>query len=108
MRFADEHSITHKGTLSPKRDEKSLLTATCWTKRACQEIWNRKGQLSGGDRCWLGLLLRILKYSASGLAAQPSGFHVLDQQGRGAEFLTQRFVEVFEDVQACVEPDQID
>src|ERR1700680_2476956 len=51
---------------------------------------------------------RILKHSPPRLAAKSSGFHVLREQRTGPKFFAERFMQVFEDVQASVKPDQID
>jgi len=52
--------------------------------------------------------LPVLEHSAAGFAAEAAGFHILRQEGAGAEFFAERFVEVFEDVEAGVEADQVD
>src|SRR6202158_1497644 len=50
---------------------------------------------------------RILKPSPPRLPAKSSGFHVLHQQRTGPKFFAERFMQVFEDMQASVKPDQI-
>src|SRR5271166_4882165 len=50
-----------------------------------------------------GFLPWIFIDTATCFAAQASGLHVLHHQGRWTKFLAQRFVEVFEDVQARIE-----
>src|ERR1035438_3273961 len=54
------------------------------------------------------LLLRIFIHPAPRFAAQASGLDVLHQQRRGPKLFAQSFVQVFENVQASVESNQID
>src|SRR5271157_1297913 len=54
------------------------------------------------------LRLGILEHSSSRLTPQPASFDVLRQQRAGAEFFSEAFVQVFEDVEAGVEADEID
>src|SRR5205823_1088876 len=55
-----------------------------------------------------GALLGIVKNPFAALAPQAAGFDVLHQQRAGPELLSQRFMQIFEDMQAGIEPDQID
>src|ERR1700692_4572079 len=64
----------------------------------------RSSGLRHGCRLWQ---FRILKHSPPRLPAKSSGFHVLHQQRTGPKFLAERFMQVFEDVQPRIEPDQI-
>ena len=54
-----------------------------------------------------GALFGIVKNPFAALAPQPAGLDVLHQQRTGPELLTQRLVQIFEDVQARIQPDQI-
>src|SRR2546426_2514588 len=59
------------------------------------------------DRSLLGWHFGILIHPSSRLPPQPSGFDVLHQEWCRAIFLTQSLVQILEDVQAGIEPNQI-
>src|SRR6516164_9022490 len=55
----------------------------------------------------LRLLLGIFIYSPPRLAAQPSSFDVLHHQRRWTELLAEALMQIFEDMQTSIQPDQI-
>ena len=57
---------------------------------------------------FLLLYFRVLVHSASRFLAEPTRLDVLHHQRRRTEFLAQGFVQVFEDVQARIEADEVD
>src|SRR5436305_6959846 len=75
--------------------------------------WTRCGEISYCHLLMLlyfdvrGALLRIVENPFAALASQATGFDVLHQQRAWAELLSQRLMQVFEDVQAGIEPHQI-
>src|ERR1700731_1481443 len=60
--------------------------------------------LRHSSRLWR---FRILNPCSPRLAPEPSSFHVLHQQRTGPKFFAERFMQVFEDVQSRIKPDQI-
>ena len=59
------------------------------------------------DRRRSAIVAVILVHAPAGLATQISGFDILDEHGTRAEALAQRLVQVPQDAEPHVEPDQV-
>src|SRR5580704_12954264 len=93
----DESRSRGNGRGVPSHGVERVSSALIASSRA-----GKKNALRMGGGFW------IFVDAAAGLAAQPSGFDVLDQKRSGTIFVAERFVQILENVQPRVEADEID